>query len=289
LEPCNNWGKSPPCVDLIIKSKIKKVVCCMKDPNPLTKGTSLKKLKQAGIEIINGVLEKQAKQLNKQYIKHITKVKPYLVIKTAMSLDGKIASYTGDSKWISNGKSRNFVHKLRTKFDAILVGTNTILKDNPVLSSHNQGKNPIRIILDKNLKIPKDYNVLDGTIPTIIFYDKKIKKIPAYFIKNCIKLVPMDFKQIKKDFNIVIEKLNKMALKRILVEGGGEINASVLKTGKVDEIIAFVAPIIVGGKNAKTFVEGEGKQYIKDSLKFKFVEIKNFGSDLAIFAKKNSL
>ena len=174
LEPCNNWGKCPPCVDLIIKSKIKKVVCCMKDPNPLTKGTSLKKLKQAGIEIVNDILEKQAKQLNKQYIKHITKVKPYIVIKTAMSLDGKIASYTGDSKWISNGKSRNFVHKLRTKFDAILVGTNTILKDNPVLSSHNQGKNPIRIILDKNLKIPKDYNVLDGTIPTIIFYDKKI-------------------------------------------------------------------------------------------------------------------
>jgi len=286
LEPCNNWGKCPPCVDLIIKSKIKKVVFAMKDPNPLTSGKSLKKLKQAGIEVVSGVLEKQAIQLNKQYINHITKVKPYVVVKTAISLDGKIATYTGDSKWISNDKSRNFVHKLRTKFDAIVVGTNTILKDNPVLSSHNKGKNPVRVVLDEKLKIPSTYNIFDGTIPTIVLYDEKTKKMPAYFKKDCIKLVPINFNKAKKDFNIVIEKLNKMALKRILIEGGGEINSSVLKTGKVDEIIAFIAPIIVGGRNAKTFVEGDGVKNIKDSLKFKFIKVKKFGTDIAVFAKK---
>ena len=286
LEPCNNWGKCPPCIDLIIKSKIKKVVFAMKDPNPLTRGKSLKKLKQAKIEVISSILEKQARHLNRQYVNHITKVKPYIVIKTAMSLDGKIATFSGDSKWISNEKSRNFLHKLRTQFDAILVGTNTILKDNPILSSHNKGKNPIRVILDEKLKVPSNYNVVDGTIPTIILHDKNIKIFPTYLKKDCIKLVPIDFKKAKKDFNVVLEKLKKMSLKKVLVEGGGEINASVLKTRKVDEIITFVAPIIIGGKNAKTFVEGTGIKFIKDSLKFKNIEIKKFGSDIAIFAKK---
>ncbi|MBQ3943327.1 MAG: bifunctional diaminohydroxyphosphoribosylaminopyrimidine deaminase/5-amino-6-(5-phosphoribosylamino)uracil reductase RibD [Elusimicrobia bacterium] len=286
LEPCNNWGKCPPCVDLIIKSKIKTVVCAMKDVNPLTAGKSFKKLKSAGITVINGILEKQATKLNKEYINRIKKAKPYILVKSAISLDGKIATETGDSKWISNEQSRKFVHKLRTKFDAVLVGTNTVLKDNPMLSSRGYGKNPIRVILDEKLKTPANYNVLDGTIPTIILHDENIKKIPEYFNKDCIKLVAVNFKKAKKDFNIVIEKLNKMALKRIMIEGGGEINASVLKTGKADEVLLFIAPIIVGGRNAKTFVEGNGVKYIKDSLKFKKIEVKKFADDIVVFAKK---
>ena len=286
LEPCNNWGKCPPCVDLIIKSKIKTVVCAMKDVNPLTAGKSFKKLKSAGITVINGILEKQATKLNKEYINRIKKAKPYILVKSAISLDGKIATETGDSKWISNEQSRKFVHKLRTKFDAVLVGTNTVLKDNPMLSSRGYGKNPIRVILDEKLKTPANYNVLDGTIPTIILHDENIKKIPEYFNKDCIKLVAVNFKKAKKDFNIVIEKLNKMALKRIMIEGGGEINASVLKTGKADEVLLFIAPIIVGGRNAKTFVEGNGVKYIKDSLRFKKIEVKKFADDIVVFAKK---
>ncbi|MCR4662807.1 MAG: bifunctional diaminohydroxyphosphoribosylaminopyrimidine deaminase/5-amino-6-(5-phosphoribosylamino)uracil reductase RibD [Endomicrobiaceae bacterium] len=286
LEPCNNWGKCPPCVDLIIKSKIKTVVCAMKDPNPLTASKSMKKLKSAGIKVINGILEKQAIKLNKEYINNIKKSKPYILIKSAVSLDGKIATYAGDSKWISNEKSRKFVHKLRTEFDAILVGTNTVLKDNPMLSSRGYGKNPVRVLLDEKLKIPANYNVVDGTIPAIILYDENIKRIPKHFDKDCIKLVAINFKQAKKDFNVVIEKLNKMALKKILIEGGGEINASALKTGKVDEILLFIAPIVVGGRNSKTFVEGDGAKFIKDSLKFKKIEIKKFDNDIVVSAKK---
>ena len=286
LEPCNNWGKCPPCVDLIIKSKIKTVVCAMKDVNPLTAGKSFKKLKSAGITVINGVLEKQAIKLNKEYINRIKNVKPYILVKSAVSLDGKIAAYTGDSKWISNEKSRKFSHKLRTQFDAILVGTNTVLKDNPVLSSRGYGKNPIRVVLDERLKIPSNYNVVDGTTPTIILHDENIKKVPKHLKKDCIKLVAVNFKKAKKDFNVIIEKLNKMALKRIMIEGGGEINASVLKTGKADEVLLFVAPMIVGGRTAKTFVEGDGIKYIKDALKLKIFEVKRFGTDIAIFAKK---
>ena len=155
-----------------------------------------------------------------------------------------------------------------------------------MLSSRGYGKNPIRVILDEKLKIPANYNVLDGTIPTIILHDENIKKIPERFNKDCIKLVAVNFKKAKKDFNIVIEKLNKMALKRIMIEGGGEINASVLKTGKTDEVLLFIAPIIVGGRNAKTFVEGNGVKYIKDSLKFKKIEVKKFADDIVVFAKK---
>ena len=285
LEPCNNWGKCPPCVDLIIKSKIKTVVCAMKDINPLTSGKSFKKLKKAGIEVINGVLEKQAKILNKDYINHIKKVKPYILIKSAVSLDGKIATSCGNSKWISNDKSRIMVHKLRTQFDAILVGKNTVLKDNPVLSSRRYGKNPVRILLDEKLEIPSTYNVVDGTIPTIILYDENIKRIPLHYCKDCIKLIPINFKEAKKDFDVVIEKLNKMMLKKIMVEGGGEINAAVLKTGKVKEVMLFVAPIIVGGRTAKTFVEGDGVLNMKDSLKLKKIEVKKIDKDILIVGK----
>lgn len=285
LEPCNNWGKCPPCVDLIIKSKIKTVVCAMKDVNPATGGKSFKKLRLAGIEVINGILEKQAKILNKDYITHIKKVKSYILIKSAVSLDGKNATSCGDSKWISNDKSRKMVHKLRTRFDAILVGKNTVLKDNPMLSSREYGKNPVRILLDENLKIPSTYNVVDGTIPTIILYDENIKKIPLHYYKDCIKLVPINFKETKKDFNVIIEKLSNMGLKRIMIEGGGEINFSALKTGKVNEVMLFVAPIIIGGRDSKTFVEGDGILSIKDSLKLKKVEIKKIDKDMLIIGK----
>lgn len=285
LEPCNNWGKRPPCVDIIIKSKIKKVICGMTDPNVLTSGKSFEKLKKSGIEVVNGVLCKQAVRLNKKFIEHIKKIKPYITIKTAISLDGKIAANKGDSKWITSNKSRDYVHNLRTKYDAILVGTNTVLKDNPVLSSHNRGKNPVRVILDEKLKIPATYNIFKGKIPTIIFYDKNIKNIPGYFLKDFIKAVPIDFKIAKKDFNVVINKLLNMSIKRIFVEGGGEINASVLKTGRVNEMMFFVAPIIIGGRNSKTCVEGDGIDYIKNAFKFKTASVKKLGKDILITGK----
>ncbi|MDD5020846.1 MAG: bifunctional diaminohydroxyphosphoribosylaminopyrimidine deaminase/5-amino-6-(5-phosphoribosylamino)uracil reductase RibD [Endomicrobiaceae bacterium] len=282
LEPCNNWGKCPPCTDLIIKSKIKKVVCSMEDPNPKTCGQGLKKLRLNGIEVICGVLKKQATQLNKQYINHIKIVKPHITIKSAMSLDGKIATKTGDSKWITCQKSRNFVHHLRTQYDAIIVGTNTVIKDNPELSSHNKGKNPVRVIFDENLSTPKNYNILDGKIPTIIFHEHNLKKIPQYFIKDCIKLIPINFKLIKNDFNVVIDKLHDMSLKRILVEGGGQLNASVLSTGKVNDMLIFIAPILVGGKDAVTIVEGNGASLIRNSFKFKKIQIKKTDKDILI-------
>jgi len=285
LEPCNKWGKRPPCVDLIIKSKIKKVVCSMSDPNSHADGKSFKKLTENGIEVITGILEKEAVKLNKEYINHIKKVKPYITVKSAVSLDGKIATSKGDSKWITNNKSRDFVHKTRTEYDAILVGTNTVLKDNPLLSSHNKGKNPVRIILDEKLATPSDYKIINSKIPTIIFYDENIKDIQVYFLKDFVKLMPVDFKSAKQDFNVIIDKLHNMSLKRIFVEGGGEINASVLKTGKVNEIMLFTAPLIVGGRNAKTFVEGDGCDYIKDSLKLKDITIKRFGNDILLRGK----
>lgn len=282
LEPCNNWGKCPPCTDLIIKSKIKKVVCSMADPNPKTYGQGFKKLKLNSIEVVCGVLEKQAKQLNKQYINHIKKIKPHITIKSAMSMDGKIATKTGDSKWITCKKSRDFVHRLRTQYDAIIVGTNTIIKDNPELSSHNKGKNPVRVIFDENLSTPKNYNILDGKIPTIIFHAHNLKKIPQYFIKDCIKLIPINFKLIKNDFNVVIDKLHDMSLKRILVEGGGQLNASLLATGRVNDMFIFIAPIIVGGRDAVTIVEGNGISFIRNSLKFKNIQIKKIDEDILI-------
>ncbi|WP_424244336.1 diaminohydroxyphosphoribosylaminopyrimidine deaminase/5-amino-6-(5-phosphoribosylamino)uracil reductase [Elusimicrobium posterum] len=282
LEPCNHYGKRPPCSDYIIKAGIKRVFCSHVDPNKNTNSKGITKLRAAGIEVHTGLLKKETVNLNKEYIKYITSVKAHVAVKFAMTLDGKIATRTYDSKWISSEKSRNFVHKLRTQYDAILTGQNTVIKDNPSLTSHSMGKNPVRVIIDQKLKTPKSYHVLDCKTPTIVVYDIKTKKIPSYFLKEGINLLALDFKEFKKDFKVLTAALEKMALKRLLIEGGGETISSALFSGAVNEIYAFVSPVIAGGRDAISPVEGLGADKIKNALKIKNMKIQKISSDLLI-------
>jgi len=280
LEPCNSYGKRPPCTLAIIKAGIKRVFFSLHDINV---SGAKELLEKNGIEVYAGLLKKEAGVLVKEYLEFL-QTKPKVTVKAAMTLDGKIATWDYDSKWITCKESRSLVHKMRSHYDAVLVGSNTALKDNPFLTSHSKNlKNSIRVVIDSKLRLPKSYHLFDGTVPTIVIYDSSIKNIPKYLVdKDEIILAPVDIKAAKKDFNIIIDKLNSFSIKRILIEGGSEIIASALFSNSVDDICFFVAPKIIGGKNAVSVVGGIGVNKIAESLKVENMKVKKIGTDLLI-------
>jgi len=282
LEPCNSYGKKPPCTLAIIKAGIKRVYYAMSDDN-VSRGREI--LEKSGIKVYEGVLKERAKILVVDYLKYL-KSKPRISIKAAMTLDGKIATCKYDSKWITSEKSRAFVHKMRSQYDAILVGTNTALKDNPFLKTHAETlKNPIRVVIDSKLKLPKSYHLFDASVPTVVIYDLNIAEIPNHLNKEGIILAPVDINAAKKDFGIIVRKLSSLSMKRILIEGGSEIIASALFSNSVDDIYFFVAPKIIGGVAAVPVVGGRGVEKISESLSVKDMKVKKIGSDLLITGK----
>ena len=286
LEPCNHWGKTPPRTNTIIKAGISRVVAAMKDPDPRTAGKGFKKLESRGIRVTSGILGKNAAQLNAAYINAMKQRNSHVIAKVAMSLDGKIATKTGDSKWISSPASRAFVHHLRSRVDGILVGINTVIRDNPELTSHGRGKNPVRIIIDPTLKIPLPSRVLDNRAPSIIFYSKSMYPGKEEILKNKgILLARVLILNGEINFKFIIKKLKKMAIYRVLIEGGGETLATALNAGVVDEAFFFIAPILTGGRQAITPFEGPGIAKISDSLRLKSWRVKKMGKDLLIRGK----
>jgi len=291
LEPCCHWGKTPPCTDAIIDAGIKQVVVSMKDPNPLVNGKGIKQLKVKGVKCKVGILEEEAKELNRAYIKFVTKKMPYVILKTAMSLDGKIATRRGESKWITSTEAREYVHSLRSQVDAVLVGINTVLKDNPTLTTHSKGHNPLRIILDPYLSIPRNAEVLDDQAETLLVISETItqseqnrKKIKI--LENSgIKILASPEEDGKFDFREIMRQLADMNITSVLIEGGGGTNAYALEAGIVDEIMFFIAPKIIGGKNAPTPVEGEGIKTLSEALRIKDLSIEKIGEDFLLKGK----
>ena len=284
LEPCSHYGKTPPCVDKIIDKKISRVVIGMMDPNKLVLGQGIKKLQDAGIEVEVGVLEEECKKLNEVFIKYIKNKKPFVVLKAAMSLDGKISTASGESKWITGNKSRSEVHKLRNDLSAIMVGVDTVIIDNPYLTCRIvDGRNPIRIIVDSKLRIPKDSNVLENTndIKTIIATTEKAAKEKIDYLKNIgvwvIKTKSTDEKVNLKELMI---KLGELKIDSILLEGGSMLNYSALEVGIVDKVLIYIAPKIIGGVNSKTPVGGNGIEQLKDAFKIKDLNISMVSEDV---------
>jgi diaminohydroxyphosphoribosylaminopyrimidine deaminase/5-amino-6-(5-phosphoribosylamino)uracil reductase len=279
LEPCNSYGKKPPCTLMIIKSGIKRVYYSIKDANVLG---SKEILEKNGVEVYGGILKSQARCLIKDYLKYLDS-KSRVSIKAAMTLDGKIATCDYDSKWISSEESRKFAHKIRSKYDAVFVGTNTALIDNPFLTTHSKNlKNPIRVVIDSKLKLPKTHHLFDATVPTIVIYDSKIVNIPRDLYKEGIILAPINISMAKKDFNIIIKKLNSFSIKKILIEGGSEIISSALFSNVVDDVYIFIAPKVIGGKTAVQIVGGNGVKKIAEALIVKNMSVKKIGSDFLI-------
>ncbi|WP_423243313.1 bifunctional diaminohydroxyphosphoribosylaminopyrimidine deaminase/5-amino-6-(5-phosphoribosylamino)uracil reductase RibD [Clostridium rectalis] len=291
LEPCSHYGKTPPCVDVIIEKGIKKVVIGMMDPNPLVSGSGIKILKNNGIEVITGIMEKEVKKLNEVFIKYIKEKLPFCMIKTAMTLDGKIATYKGDSKWITNEKSRAFVHEIRNKYSAIMVGIGTVIKDNPSLTTRLKGnnlRNPIRIIVDSNGRIPLNSRILQEEGKNIVVLTENAHSEKINMLKEKgVDIVITPNKHGKVDLTSLMRILGARGIDSVLIEGGGTLNYSCLKENIVDKINIFIAPKIIGGKEAKTPVEGEGIEGIKDSINLINVNIIKFDEDILIEADLN--
>ena len=268
LEPCSHFGKTPPCADLIIEKKIKRVVFSSFDKNP--KVDSVKKLKEAGIEVLGGVLEKEGDELNKVFFKNITKKIPYIALKTATTLDSKIATENYNSKWITGDSSRLEVMKLRSLYQAIITGSNTVLYDNPKLTSRIKGGiNPIRIIMDKKGQIPFNYNVFEDDGTRIILIDNTKRKCPSHVEK-------IGFSNI----NELLKTLFNMGIYSILIESGRGLNSAFLKEKCVDEIYHFIAPKILGG--GINFIDGFNPKKIDDGLIAYDLKIKKFEPDIML-------
>lgn len=287
LEPCTHFGKTPPCVDAIIKEKVKRVVIGAHDPNPIVNGKAVKKLRKNNISVTCGVLKEESSALNRVFNTYVTKKRPYVTIKMAQSLDGKIATFSGNSKWITNNASRRFVHNLRSNVDAVLVGKNTIMKDNPFLTSRikNPKKDPTRVVLDSLLKIPKSSRVIDGkgSAKTILAATKCApKNRAAEFSKKGISILFCAKDKNGVSLRSLLKKLAAIGISHLLVEGGGTVVADFLKKGFVDEMLIFISPRIIGGKHAPTSVEGDGVGNIKESIKLKAIKIKRFKEDILI-------
>ena len=287
LEPCTHYGKTPPCSNAIIKAGLKRVVIAMKDPNPKIAGAGIERLKKAGIEVEVGILEEKAKKLNEVFIKYITTDQPFVILKNAMTLDGKIATKTGDSKWISGQESRELVHQLRDQVDAILVGIGTVLADNPRLTTrlpNGQGSDPIRIVLDSELNIPIDANLVTqkSTAQTIVItnYNTDQNK-KEELISHGVQIIELgDSKQI--NLQKLLTELAHEEITSLLVEGGSEINSSFWEAELVDKLYLFIASKIIGGLDAVPVVGGTGVKKIKDGIAIKNKKIKEVGEDLLV-------
>lgn len=266
LEPCCHFGRTPPCTKAIINAGIKQVVIGMKDPNPLNKGKGVRELGRAGIKVELAKNQTRFKKLNDVFIKYITRKVPYVIVKVGQSLDGKIATRRGQSKWITGRNARDFAQGLRSKVDAIIVGINTILKDNPYLSSRFKGElkkdKPVKIIVDSKLKTPLAANIFGklSPAPVIIATSKLATQARInLFRKKGVEILICPIKSQKRiDLKFLMRELARREISSILVEGGGELIGSFFDARIVDKAYFFIAPKIIGGKEAICSVEGKG-------------------------------
>ncbi len=287
LEPCCHFGRTPPCTEAIIQAGIKRVFVGMRDPNSQVSGRGLRLLRAQGIVIVSNVLKEECEELNESFIKVMKTGMPFVILKTAMSLDGKIATHSGDSRWITGKLARNHVHKIRNEVDAILVGTETVLKDNPRLTCRleTSAKHPVRIVLDRRNRIPLTAKIFKNSRSQKIIYvtgpDISSRRLKALVDK---KVEILSGKSSKNGFDIksLLKELANRDMNSILIEGGAELNASVVKVGVVDRVVAFISPVLIGGTQAPGFLGGQGVVKVKGAVKLKDVVVTKIGEDLMV-------
>lgn len=290
LEPCNHYGRTPPCTKTILKSSVKKVVVGMVDPNPHVTGGGCEFLSSHGVKVKCNVLEEECKRLNEVYIKYITKDKPFVILKGALTLDGWIATQTGNSKWITGEKSRKFVHSLRKQVDAILVGVETVIVDNPFLTPYLIGKStsdPFRVIVDTNLRIPLHSRVFDSPKSglTIIAVGSNVDSAKRKKIEDLgARVVNCQVRNGRIDLADLLDELAKMSISSVLVEGGATLFGSMIREELVDKYYIFLAPKILGGDNGVPFARGPGCGNIEDCLPLKVLMVRRFDDDIMIEA-----
>jgi diaminohydroxyphosphoribosylaminopyrimidine deaminase/5-amino-6-(5-phosphoribosylamino)uracil reductase len=286
LEPCSHFGRTPPCAERVIQSGVKRVVVATLDPNPLVAGQGVDKLKEAGIEVQIGLFQQESEGMNETFNHYIVHKTPFVTLKTATTLDGKIATATGESKWITGEEARADVHLLRHQQDAILVGVNTVIMDNPLLTtriSGAQGKNPIRVILDSKLRTPIDAHILNtDDAPTWLFTSKQAnqEQIKRYEEKGVRVFQSNDESRVSIIY--VLQTLGEQEITSLIVEGGGEINAAFLQGKHVHKVVAYLAPKLIGGNEAPSSFRGEGFTHLAQAVQLSDVQYVPVGQDLKV-------
>lgn len=287
LEPCSHFGKTPPCASAIIKNKIARVVVGQMDPNPIVAGRGIKMLKDAGIPVECGIFQDELQYQNRVFLNYVQHKTPWVVMKTAMTLDGKIAAYTGDSRWVSCKESRLHVHELRNEFQAIMVGVETVITDNPKLTCRLEdrtGRNPIRIIVDSTCRIPTFAQILDTSVArTIVATTNRADEAKIQKLKDMgVEIIIAKQKNKRVSLEDLMQRLGYLEIDGVLLEGGGSLNYSALDEKIVDEVMSIVAPKIIGGETAKTPVSGDGIPNMSDAIELVDVSFIPLGEDMMI-------
>lgn len=284
LEPCCHHGRTPPCTDIIIEKNIKRVFVGSDDPNPLVAGKGIEKLKQNGIEVHTGILKKECDSLNTIFFHYIKTKQPYVVMKYAMTADGKIATFTGNSKWITSEKARQQVHDMRNALSGIMVGIGTVIADDPLLNCRIEGgKNPVRIICDSTLKIDLNSQIVKTAnhIDTIVAFAQKNKQKQLQLEAAGVKLYYLPDENNKVDLKALMTELANIQIDSVLLEGGAILNESALRAGIVNRIEVYIAPKLFGG-TAKSPIEGKGVAFAKDAYQLCLQNIQKVGEDILL-------
>jgi len=288
LEPCNHTGRTPPCTQKIVEAGIKRVVLAMIDPNEDVAGGGADFLERQGIRVSTGICQQQSRKLNEAFIKFVRTRRPFTIAKCAATLDGRIATRSGDSKWVTGEKSRQYVHRLRHAADGILVGINTVLADNPSLTTRlpdGRGKDPVRIILDTHLAISPEARLLrqESSADTIIVVGEGASQDKQAAIENDgTRVVQLKLQNGLIDMNALMERLGEMGICSLLIEGGSRVLGSALSAGIVDKVAFFYAPKILGGDDGIPICSGPGPELMSQSIPLNHINIQRFDDDIMI-------
>jgi diaminohydroxyphosphoribosylaminopyrimidine deaminase / 5-amino-6-(5-phosphoribosylamino)uracil reductase len=287
LEPCSHTDKrTPPCSPLVIQSGVKRAVIAMIDPNPRVSGGGIKTLGKAGLEVVTGVLEAEARKLNEAFVKHITTGMPFVTLKIAQTLDGKVATATGESKWITGEKARQEGHRLRDTNDAILAGINTVLKDDPSLTTRiPEGRDPVRVIVDSRLRCPVNSRVITqkSSAVTIVATLSDAPKARVKRLQDAgAEVLTVKSAQGRVDLRDLMRKLGGKGIMSVLVEGGPEIHASAIKSGIADKVVLFVAPTLMTGRDSLCAIGGVSPARLGQAIRLTDVTSRFVGKDLMI-------
>ncbi len=284
LEPCSHFGRTPPCTDMIIKSGVKQVIVGMIDPNPLNNGKGIEILRRHGIDVQVGFMEDKIRRINEFFIKYITQKIPYITVKVGQSLDGRIATHRGNSQWITSDRAREYVHRLRDKFDAIMVGVNTILRDNPKLQAASLSKHLSKIIVDSHLSIPYQAEVFKN--PPVIIVTLRAtpgqETVNRDILSQKAKILEVKEKEGWVNLRDMMKKLARLGITNILVEGGGTLIGSLFDERLVDKVMFFISPRIIGGKEAISSVMGKGVTHPDKAFRLSNIHLRRIGEDFLV-------
>lgn len=287
LEPCSHHGKTPPCTEALIKAGITKVLVATFDPNPLVAGTGVRRLREAGISVEVGLLQEAATRLNEPYFKYIRVREPFVLLKAALSLDGKLATRTGDSQWITGEGARRRVHETRDTVDAVVVGIGTILKDDSMLTTRLEGRvgrDPLRIVLDSRGRLPLTARILrTGARPPLVAVGPRIPPARLRRLKEAgAEVVMLPQGDGGLSLRNLVSQLGRREITSVMIEGGGKVATSALQAGIVDKLILMLAPILIGGEKAPTLLGGEGVEKLAEALHLTQLSVEHAGQDLIL-------